>query len=562
MRNLEIISLLTVGIIIVLIPVCAGPATIDLPQTGQARCYDDWNTEIACIGTGQDGEIQAGAAWPAPRFTDNGDGTITDGLTGLTWLKDANCLHSKYPGFDQDLSGQTNWETKGDGAVTWQHALDFVAGMNSGTYPQCSQSQTGWRLPNVLEMESLAGLDLGSAGNQTVLDFLQNNGFNSIETHLYWLSTTDAESTATGWTMDMEFGWVVYDAKTWPHFVWPVRGGAKGPPNPTYPANVRRTGQTATYAAGDDGAAAHGVNWPAPRFTDPGDGTVTDTLTGLMWLKDANCMASHYASVDQDTVSSSPGNGTVTWQHALDFVATINSGIRPLCAAGYADWRLPNRKELHSLIDYGQFNPALPTAHPFSNVELLYYWTSTNDSDTREAWFVDLGHGQVLKDFKSVYSAEKWVWPVRGGLRATTAMAAPAAQQTFSYASPAIPAWSKDPAQAQPMATGTVSAGGSTVSMAFNVGGFLAPVDLYVALYAPAIDPLNVYLIKPDLSLQPLSQGLAAWQTNAAGSVNQKLYGDLPASFFPSGTYTLALLATASGDPSRFYLWVTAFAIP
>ena len=54
-------------------------------------------------------------------------------------------------------------------------------------------------------------------------------------------------------------------------------------------ALVPETGQTATYAIGDDGQLEKGVAWPNPRFTYNGDGTVTDNLTGLIWLKDTNC---------------------------------------------------------------------------------------------------------------------------------------------------------------------------------------------------------------------------------------------------------------------------------
>jgi len=56
--------------------------SVQLPQTGQARCYDS-------AGTGQDGDIRAGVAWPVPRFMDNGDGTVTDNLTGLIWTQNA-----------------------------------------------------------------------------------------------------------------------------------------------------------------------------------------------------------------------------------------------------------------------------------------------------------------------------------------------------------------------------------------------------------------------------------------------------------------------------------------
>ena len=52
-----------------------------MPKTGQTTCY----------ATGDDGDLEKGVAWPNPRFTDNGNGTVTDNLTGLIWLKNANC---------------------------------------------------------------------------------------------------------------------------------------------------------------------------------------------------------------------------------------------------------------------------------------------------------------------------------------------------------------------------------------------------------------------------------------------------------------------------------------
>ena len=54
------------------------------------------------------------------------------------------------------------------------------------------------------------------------------------------------------------------------------------------PAPVAKTGQTTSYATGDDGDFEKGVAWPSPRFTDNDDGTVCDHLTGLMWAKNAN----------------------------------------------------------------------------------------------------------------------------------------------------------------------------------------------------------------------------------------------------------------------------------
>lgn len=80
-----------VVLVLLVWPVCAEAQAIALPKTGQTTCYDSAGV-IPCTGTGQDGDIRAGVAWPSPRFTDNGNGTITDHLTGLTWLKNVNCF--------------------------------------------------------------------------------------------------------------------------------------------------------------------------------------------------------------------------------------------------------------------------------------------------------------------------------------------------------------------------------------------------------------------------------------------------------------------------------------
>ena len=90
-------------------------ASAFVPQTGQTQCYDGPTPGNCPNGPfGQDGDFQAGVPFPDPRFTvNNPDGTITDNLTGLMWLQDANC-----PG----------------GTRTWVEALADVAELNtSGT---------------------------------------------------------------------------------------------------------------------------------------------------------------------------------------------------------------------------------------------------------------------------------------------------------------------------------------------------------------------------------------------------------------------------------------------
>jgi Protein of unknown function (DUF1566) len=117
------------------------------------------------------------------------------------------------------------------------------------------------------------------------------------------------------------------------------------------------TGQITSYASGDDGDIHAGGPL---SYTDNGDGTVTDNRTGLTWEKktDDN-VATHYI-----------------WSGALDYVAALNA----MNFAGHNDWRLPNIKELLSIVDYGRSNPAIdpifgPTAGGSNRAA---YWSSTS----------------------------------------------------------------------------------------------------------------------------------------------------------------------------------------
>jgi hypothetical protein len=121
--------------------------------------------------------------------------------------------------------------------------------------------------------------------------------------------------------------------------------GVWGTPAFAKPALVEVTGQTTSYADGDDGDLQAGVPFPTPRFSDKGDGTVKDNLTNLIWLKNANCF------------------GFVAWAQALTDANTLRSGSCGLTDGSVAgDWRLPNVKGLQSLIHFGFFKPALSNA--------------------------------------------------------------------------------------------------------------------------------------------------------------------------------------------------------
>jgi len=176
------------------------------------------------------------------------------------------------------------------------------------------------------------------------------------------------------------------------------------PPACRVPAAVPKTGLTLCWnvdgypidcvGTGQDGEYQKGVSVD-PRFTDNADGTARDNLTRLIWLKDANCF------------------GSATWPSALNASNSLADGVCGLTDGSVAgDWRLPNRKELESLLDLGQY-PALPAGHPFSGVELTFYWSSTPLAiSPSNAWWVNLGLGYVGYDGKSSFN---YVWPVRGG---------------------------------------------------------------------------------------------------------------------------------------------------
>ena len=172
------------------------------------------------------------------------------------------------------------------------------------------------------------------------------------------------------------------------------------------PARVAKTGQTKSYADGDDGYLGTGAGKVNPRFTDNIDGTVTDNLTGLIWLKNANCF------------------GTQTWANALTAANSLSSGSCGLSDGSTVGmWRLPSRSELLTLIDHGFSSPALPntagtkkwtSGDPFTGVQSTNYWSaSTYEASLHSyAWFVSLNGGNVSANGKTNTSD---VWPVRGG---------------------------------------------------------------------------------------------------------------------------------------------------
>jgi len=195
----------------------ADPKTASrVPKTGRTQCWDVDGNSINCRGTGQDGEYQLGVlpsvspsegvygsytvyGWTGTRFTDNGNGTVTDNLTGLIWLKNANCF----------------------GDRTWTNALsccknnlwDGSCGLSDGSSPG------DWRLPNINELHSLVD------PTQNFPALPAGHPFTGVQSSYYWSSTTYEPYPDDAWSVSMVFGHVVYDCKDSSYYVWPVRSG-------------------------------------------------------------------------------------------------------------------------------------------------------------------------------------------------------------------------------------------------------------------------------------------------------------------------------------------------
>ncbi len=122
---------------------------------------------------------------------------------------------------------------------------------------------------------------------------------------------------------------------------------------------------------------------PDNQLIDNGDGSVTDSKTGLMWKKCLEGVSG--ASCETGSPSS------FTWQAALQQPEIV---ISEGGFAGYTDWRLPNINELVSIIEEQCFEPAI-NLNRFPNTPNSYAWSGSPyvDSSNISAWIVNLGYG-------------------------------------------------------------------------------------------------------------------------------------------------------------------------
>jgi len=272
-------------------------------DTGQTATYDA-SSPIPAPAPGeafygQDAQYDGNA----PSYTDNADGTVTDNVTGLMWTQS----------LDLNGDGEINVSDK----LSYANALASAASVTVGGYDD-------WRLPTIKELYSLiefTGVDpSGYEGTDVVglIPFIDTsvfafgygdtaNGERVIDAQMA-TSTLYVDVTAGG--QATMFGVNFADGR--------IKGyGLTGKPG--------GSGEKLFYVYYVRGASGYGVN----DLHDNGDGTITDAATGLMWAQDDS------------------GTG-MNWEDALAWAQRANAESY----RGYDDWRLPNVKELQSIVDY------------------------------------------------------------------------------------------------------------------------------------------------------------------------------------------------------------------
>ncbi len=142
-----------------------------------------------------------------------------------------------------------------------------------------------------------------------------------------------------------------------------------------------------------------------------------------------------------------------------------------------------------------------------------------------------------------------------------TTMIVPTETVTLQYQGVANPVMSIDKNEAKPLGVGEIAEGGAWVDVKVNLAEFTNGADVYLALLAPHISP-DIFLIRSDLGVQSITEGIEPWMANTTGPIDSSIFGRIPTSVFPSGSYSLALLVTPAGSMDSHYLWVTQFTVP
>ena len=266
-----------------------------------------------------------------PSYSDNGDGTITDNVTGLMW--------------EQDMGTKISY------ADAFTKATNSTLG-----------GHTDWRVPTIKELVSLAQFTGRCMGNDVVDKFIDTNYFNQPIGNT---AIGEREIDAQTWSSTQYVGLTMMGDTTVFGYNF-ADGRLKG-----YPKYNPQSGNPATmYFRLVRGVTDYGIN----NYVDNGDGTITDNATGLMWQQ------------------ADDGN-TRDWENSLSYAEGLS-------LAGYDDWRLPNAKELHSILDYTR----CPDVTNSPAIDPLFSCTSFNDPNGNSGQYGYYWTGSPLMDGPSPYS--------------------------------------------------------------------------------------------------------------------------------------------------------------
>jgi hypothetical protein len=339
----------------------------------QSICLDD-TAEISCPQKGeayygQDAQFQG----TQPSYTDHGDGTITDNITGLMWAKSA------------DLNG--DGEIRSDDKRSFPQATEQASDFSLAGYDD-------WRVPTIKEMYSLMdfrGVDPSgyeSSDPSGMIPFIDRDYFDfaygDVEAGERIIDSQMVSSNQyVGETPDREGGYLFG--------VNFADGRIKG-----YGLNFRGRDKTffVMYVRGEEG---YGIN----DFKDNLDGTITDASSGLMWTQ------------------GDSGEG-MDWPSALAWAEKMNAQEH----LGYSNWRLPNVKELQAIVDYQRSpdttnSPAIDPVfestaitNEAGSADFPFYWSSTThmnwtDKPAEFGAYVSFGHamGYFMKTWHDVHGA-------------------------------------------------------------------------------------------------------------------------------------------------------------
>lgn len=290
-----------------------------LTDSGQTKYYDLEGNEIDAPSEGdalygQDAQYVG----VEQSFTDNGDGTVTDNVTGLMWQQTSE--------FDR---------------MSYDDALEYAEDLELGGYDD-------WRVPTIKELYSIANFDgelLLDGDSTPYLDtdyFYHEYDANMMYAGQFWSSTIYQGGGIQDEDLQGAFGFNFSDGHIKSYETGYYADGS------VYNGMV--PGCFVIVVRGEEDV--YGVN----DFVDNEDGTVTDEATGLMWT----------------SASSTEG---MEWADALAYAEASEE-------SGYSDWRLPSAKELQSIIDYESTSiPALNEDFFTVSDPDSYFWTSTTHGD-------------------------------------------------------------------------------------------------------------------------------------------------------------------------------------